>query len=112
MSKTISVMPDDNNPKYLKSFLSMMESERHSTIEDKKRFEIKPLKFKILNFAELDSSEFNLLDPFQRHMRAVEVQLFVILDTVKKDSSLAFQIKPISKTSQRRAAKPKIKDHL
>lgn len=54
----------------------MMDSERHSTIEEKRRFEVRPLKFKILNFQELENSEFNQMDPIQRHIRAVQVHTF------------------------------------
>ncbi len=41
---------------------------------------MKPLRFKIENFEELDTSDFTLLDPFQRHMKSIQVLFGLIQD--------------------------------
>jgi hypothetical protein len=57
-----------------------MDCEKRPSKDEREEWRMKPLRFKIENFEELDTSDFTLLDPFQRHMKSIQVLFGLIQD--------------------------------
>ena len=84
MSKMLSTANEGQETVYLRNFFSAMDCEKRHTKEEREEWRMKPLRFKIENFEELEMSEFTLLDPFQRHMKSIQVHTNLIYRRVAK----------------------------